>query len=105
MKTETTTNTSRTSKCPSFDGCSSPKCPLDELQIQRVRLPEDPKCKATKKTRLLLGKDLPKRGLNSQECSGIIQSYGSVERYLQATLSKNPLSLKYKTFQRVNMPN
>ena len=100
MTIETAYNTARMSQCPSFDGCSAPKCPLDELQAQRVRLSGDPNCKANKKTRLLLGSDLPKRGLTGSEYQGVMLSHGSIEAYLRAVLRNFPLSIKDKTFSK-----
>jgi len=31
-------------KCPKFDGCSIPRCPLDYWMKERAELPEDMKC-------------------------------------------------------------
>lgn len=31
-------------KCPRFDGCSIPRCPLDFWMKNRMELPEDEKC-------------------------------------------------------------
>ncbi|KKL99907.1 hypothetical protein LCGC14_1809750 [marine sediment metagenome] len=84
---ENSKNTKRMSKCSSFDGCSSPKCPLDELYEERVRLTEDEDCKATKRTRIKLGIDLPKRGLTPKEYSGVLLSYPSIESYVRGHLN------------------
>ncbi len=100
---ENTKNTQRMGRCPSFDTCSSPKCPLDEFTDTRIRYSDEPKCVATKKTRLLLGQDLKYKGLTSQEYNAIIKHYGSLDVYLKRFLQKTPIRLKLKTLKRVGI--
>lgn len=42
-------------RCPRFESCSIPKCPLDFLMAERTELPEDERCplkgRRTKKTK------------------------------------------------------
>ena len=60
--------------CPSFNTCSSPKCPLDPECNDGMRYPEEPKCKAEKPTRIKIGTRypelLPLKGLTSKEWAG-----------------------------------
>jgi hypothetical protein len=46
MKSE---NTLRMEKCPRFQSCSIPKCPIDEDMNQRIELPKDPICPLRRK--------------------------------------------------------
>ena len=94
---ETKKNTERMAKCPSFINCSATKCPLDELYDIRVKIPSDPKCKATKRSRLLIGTEMKYKGLTGQEYNGIMRSYGSIEAYQKHISSDIPLSKKDKT--------
>lgn len=79
---ETIKNTERMERCPNFDECSAPKCPLDEFISVRVSYPEDPICTLPKEKRMELGEDLPRHGLTYKEFNGIISSYGSWEAYI-----------------------
>ena len=54
-------------KCPNFQKCNAPKCPLDPDMSARIKLPEDPVCTLDKKTRMEVGKDLENKGLFSSE--------------------------------------
>jgi len=85
---ETIENNAMMSKCPSFDGCSAPLCPLDKFIGQRTRLTKEPKCISTKRTRFNIGKDLPNLGLSAQELQGYISIHGSIESTKLALLSK-----------------
>ena len=58
-------------KCPKFYRCSAPICPLDPDVELRVYITGDAKCTLDKKTRKLLGKNLPNRGLFPRELSAI----------------------------------
>lgn len=44
MVKEMVENNLRMQRCLRYEGCSCPKCPLDELIDQRVQLDEDPTC-------------------------------------------------------------
>ena len=61
-------------ECPSFNSCSSPKCPLDPDVNDRIRYPDEMKCKANKSTRVKIGKEyaevLPYQGLTGKEWHG-----------------------------------
>jgi len=56
-------------RCPRFDRCSAPVCPLDAKQDDKERLPDEPKCGLSKNRRLELAKghDLPYGGLTKAE--------------------------------------
>ena len=81
---ETVENTERMMRCPHFDTCDAPKCPLDELYDVRVKLPGDETCTLRKVDRLRLGADLPKRGLFPAEIAAYERFHGSVEAHLAA---------------------
>lgn len=59
-------------KCSHFDRCSSPLCPLDFYQKERMRLVDEPKCTMRKASRYRIGKntELPYKGLTKQEWAG-----------------------------------
>lgn len=76
---ETKENTDRMEKCPSFEHCDAPRCPLDELYEHRVAYPEDPVCVAEKPTRYHLGKSLPRRGMFPIEWAAYLRFYGTAE--------------------------
>jgi len=56
-------------KCPRFDFCIVPICPLDLNQNQRTVLNNEAKCPLAKSKRLRLGKmyKLPREGLTKNE--------------------------------------
>jgi hypothetical protein len=58
-------------RCPRFNECSTPKCPLDYWVEQRSELPEDKKCVLLK----LLGKKRTNRmeGNVSTKMRGLVQ--------------------------------
>jgi len=62
-------------KCPKFDGCSIPRCPLDYWMKERAELPEDMKCIL----RIICGENRTNRveGVLSQN-----------ERYLKSYMGK-----------------
>ena len=37
-------NLTNMERCPRFEFCSIPKCPLDYFMAERIELPEDEKC-------------------------------------------------------------
>jgi hypothetical protein len=37
-------------RCPKFESCSIPKCPLDKDMAERVELPEDEQCQLRRVT-------------------------------------------------------
>ncbi len=39
-------------RCPQYDTCSAPQCPLDPLYPTRSHFPDEADCKALKRTRL-----------------------------------------------------
>ncbi len=100
---ENSKNDARMRKCPSFETCSSPKCPLDEFADTRIRYPNEIKCISTKRTRLLLGQDLKYKGLTSLEFNGIVRHYISIDAYLKRFLEKTPIQIKYKTLKRLGV--
>ena len=79
---ETAENTKRMERCPSFEHCDAPKCPLDELYDVRVFIAGDKTCVAERPTRLALGVGLPNEGLFPREYAAIIRFYGTWEAYL-----------------------
>jgi len=107
-------------KCPSFDSCSSQDCPLDIYQDRRTKLPGEPKCVATKRSRVMLGQGLPLRGFFKREYQMILRHYGSVDAYIlhlnekkgsnsigkkdktSAKGSDNPSSMKREVFDAEN---
>ena len=62
------------SECPSFLKCSCNKCPLDPDMSDKIRYPDEEKCKANKPTRVKIGEKypnlLPYKGLTSREWHG-----------------------------------
>jgi len=54
-------------KCRYFNTCNAPTCPLDPDMNLRVYIKGDSKCKLDKRTRKLLGKNLPNKGLLPKE--------------------------------------
>jgi len=56
-------------KCPRFDFCDVPKCPLDKNINLRVKLKEDEKCGLSKNRRVKIakGSDLPYQGMTKAE--------------------------------------
>ena len=66
-------------KCPSFNSCDAPKCPLDEFYDDRVYYTGEPKCVATKRTRVQLGLNMEHFGLLPREYLGYLRIYGSRE--------------------------
>ena len=67
-------------KCPRFEFCSAPKCPLDpEYHKRDPRLAGEEHCKAQKRTRLRIAKEypeglLPYAGYTGREYSGLISA-------------------------------
>ena len=76
---ETYKNTRRMEKCPGFDTCEAPKCPLDELVDHRMLYAGEAKCKANKRSRYLLGKDTKHCGLTGIEWGGYLSVLGTEE--------------------------
>lgn len=68
-------------RCPRFDRCSAPKCPLDPLQDDRAYLPGEPKCTLSKSKRYAIGEDsdLPRQGLTKQEWAAMLRWHGLSE--------------------------
>lgn len=58
-------------RCPRFEFCSAPRCPLDPLMQTRFRFPEEQKCTLGKSIRLKLGNELQNKGLFPKELGGI----------------------------------
>ena len=83
---ETSENNQRMAKCPHFNRCSAPICPLDEFSFQRVYLSNEPKCDMEKPVRFRIGRDMPSLGLLPQELSSTIQSYGDINKAREALL-------------------
>ena len=59
-------------KCPRFQFCNAPKCPLDYFQDDRIKLEGEEKCTSAKSTRIKIGKGtvLPHQGLTKKELAG-----------------------------------
>ena len=57
------------SRCPRFNKCSVPICPLDLLQDLRNQLQDEPTCTFPKSRRYRIGKNtnLPREGLTKKE--------------------------------------
>ena len=85
---ETHENDLRMAKCPHFDNCSAPICPLDEFSSERVYLPNEPKCDMEKPVRFRIGKDLPNLGLLPEELSPTIRYYGNLNEARKALIIK-----------------
>jgi len=58
-------------RCPRWNKCSVPICPLDLNQSARVKLPGEEKCTLAKSIRTRIGRDtsLPMQGMTSREWS------------------------------------
>lgn len=65
-------NIERMKKCPRFDTCSCPNCPLDQFYKSSFALPGEEKCKLSKKLRQKIGSDLPWKGLTPKELAGVL---------------------------------
>ncbi len=76
-----TTDLDVMSRCPRFDRCSVPVCPLDPSQDERDILPGEPKCALPKAKRYAIGKDsdLPRKGLTKREWAGLTRWQGLSE--------------------------
>lgn len=46
-------------KCPRFDVCSAPKCPLDDYYHERTEEPGDEQCSLPKRWRVKLAEENP----------------------------------------------
>ena len=93
--------------CPSFDNCNSPICSLDRYNKRRTRLPNEPKCVATKRTRLGIGIkfNLKNFGLTAKEVSSINKFYPNLESYIRAKFSDLAIGLSNNTQKEAYMPN
>jgi len=85
---ETPENTARMEQCPSFEGCSAPKCPLDQFMTQRFYYLGEPKCVANLSTRVRLGKDLPNLGVLPRQLNGFVRFYGSIDKVKEVLLTR-----------------
>jgi len=59
-------------KCPRFDRCNAPDCPLD-LNLDKItRLKDEPKCDLPKRRRMKIaeGSTLMRRGMTKKEWGG-----------------------------------
>jgi len=58
-------------ECPNFNKCNCNKCPLDPGIEERIKLPDDEKCRAEKSTRMRIGAKYPQllkyQGLTKKE--------------------------------------
>ena len=59
-------------KCPRFQSCNAPKCPLDYFQDKRTELEGDDKCALPKSIRKRIGKGtaLKYQGMTKREWAG-----------------------------------
>ncbi len=61
-------------ECPRFNSCNTNICPLDPLQSEKNKLPEEAKCSMEKQVRNRIGSKYPEllkyKGLTSREWSG-----------------------------------
>lgn len=66
-------NTKIMKKCPRFQFCNAPICPLDYFQDERVELEGEEKCALAKSTRKRIGKGtiLPHQGMTKREYAGM----------------------------------
>ncbi len=78
----------RMKKCPHFDTCSAPICPLDIEKDKRIQLNGEPKCKLGKARRMELGADLPWKGLTSKELAGKRSWEAKSEKEKEECMSK-----------------
>lgn len=60
-KSETLENLERMKRCPRFEFCSAPKCPLDELVDQRIQLGGEPTCPYTTRLKSRRVRPIPKQ--------------------------------------------
>ena len=60
-------------KCPRYEFCNAPKCPLDYFIDERVKLADEEKCKLAKSIRKEIGKGtaLKYQGLTRREWAGM----------------------------------
>jgi len=58
-------------KCPKFYRCSAPICPLDIDYKKRVFIKGDLECTLPRNKRMLIGKNLPNKGLTVKELGGL----------------------------------
>lgn len=56
-------------RCPRFQRCNVPVCPLDPLQDQRTYLKGEPRCQLPKSRRIRLAEptNLPRQGMTKRE--------------------------------------
>ncbi len=56
-------------RCPRFEGCSAPSCPLDLRQEERAVLKGEPRCTLgkTRRKRIGAGTPLPRKGMTKRE--------------------------------------
>ena len=75
-------------KCPQFNKCNAPICPLDAEWKDRVFVQGETKCKLGKTLRKRLGKDLPNGGLLSREYSSLKVWEGRGEKDKASRIAK-----------------
>jgi hypothetical protein len=74
---ENAKNSERMEKCPLFDDCAAPRCPLDTNCEQRIYYSGEPKCTSEKYIRYFIGKDMEHCGMTSKEWDGYKRFYSS----------------------------
>ena len=83
-------------KCPKFYRCSAPICPLDIDYKKRVFIKGDLECTLPKNKRMLIGKNLPNKGLTFKELGGL-KGWGKIpvgrQREIAKIGTKNLISL------------
>ena len=74
---ENAKNSERMEKCPLFDECAAPRCPLDTNCEQRPYYYGEPRCQQERYIRYAIGKDMEHCGMTKQEWSSYRRFYGS----------------------------
>lgn len=74
-------------KCPKFNRCSAPICPLDIDYKKRVFVEGDLECTLSRDKRMRIGKNLPNKGLTAKELGGF-KSWNKIPLERQQEIAK-----------------
>lgn len=72
---ESVENCLRMERCPDFDTCAAPKCPLDEMIGDRTFYSKEPKCTLSKEERYIIGRDMKHCGMSPGEWRGYLKIF------------------------------
>lgn len=83
-------------KCPRFQSCDAPICPLDYYQSSRVYEEGDKKCDMEKGVRVRIGKgtELKYQGMTKPEWAGKMSWENKSEEEKQAIIERGKKALK-----------